>query len=77
MNNFLIIPEIKETIKVKVALGMPAGAPITAVKKKKKEKKNTPPLVAEKTIEGLSMLSSAATYLLYFLLFNFFCFIFG
>ena len=76
MNNFLIIPEIKETIKVKVALGMPAGAPITAVKKKK-EKKNTPPLVAEKIIEGLSMLSSAATYLLYFLLFNFFCFIFG
>ena len=55
---------------------MPTGAPITAVKKKK-EKKNTPPLVAEKIIEGLSMLSSAATYLLYFLLFNFFCFIFG
>ena len=39
MNNFLIIPEIKETIKVKVALGMPAGAPITAVKKKKKKRK--------------------------------------
>ena len=39
MNNFLIIPEIKETIKVKVALGMPAGAPITAVKKKKRKEK--------------------------------------
>ena len=52
---------------------MPTGAPITAVKKKR----NTPPLVAEKTIKGLSMLSSAAIYLLNFLLFNFLSFIFG
>ena len=48
---------------------MPTGAPI--------KKRNTPPLVAEKTIKGLSMLSSAATYLLNFLLFNFLSFIFG
>ena len=68
---FLIIPVVKDKIKVKLALVFPTGAPITVVKRKM----NTPPLVPDKTIKILSMLSNAATYLLNFILFNFLCLI--
>ena len=43
-SNFLIIPDVKETIKVKLALGIPTEVPITVVK----EIIDTPSLVAEK-----------------------------
>ena len=47
--NFLLIPVVKEKIKVKLAI--PTGAPITVVK----EIIDTPPLVADKTIKISSM----------------------
>ena len=50
-SNFLIIPVVREKIKVKVALAIPAGAPTTLVK----ELIEAPPLVALKTIKILSM----------------------
>ena len=51
LNNFLIIPLVKEKIKVKLALAIPAGSLITVVKKVI----DTPALVADKTIKILSM----------------------
>ena len=51
ISNFLIIHVVKEKIKVKFALAIPAGAPTTLVK----EIIDTPPLVALKTIKMLSM----------------------
>ena len=50
-SNFLIIPVVKEKPRVKLALAIPTGAPITLVK----EMICTPPLVALKTIKTLSM----------------------
>ena len=50
-SNFLIIPVVKEKIKVKIVLAIPTEAPITVVK----EIIDTPPLVAERTIKILSM----------------------
>ena len=50
-SNFLIIPVVREKIKVKLALAIPTGAPITLVN----EIIDTPPLVALKTIKILSM----------------------
>ena len=41
-SNFLIVPVVKEKIKVKLAFIIPTGAPITVVK----EIADTPPLVA-------------------------------
>ena len=41
LSNFLIIPLVKEQIKVKLALAIPAGAPTTLVK----EMIDSPPLV--------------------------------
>ena len=67
LSNFLIIPVVKEKIKVKLALAIPTGAPITVVK----ETIDIPPFVAEKTVKILSIELNAATYSLNFLLFNF------
>ena len=50
-NNFLTIPVFKEKIKVKLALAIPTGAPITLVN----EISDTPPVVALKTIKILSL----------------------
>ena len=55
-SKFLVIPVVKEKIKVKLAFTVPTGAPITVVK----EIIDTPPLFAETTIEILSMQSNAA-----------------
>ena len=51
LRNFFIIPVVREKIKVKLALAIPAGAPATLVN----EIIDTPPLVALKTIKILSM----------------------
>ena len=51
LSNFFIIPVGQEKIKVKLALAIPTGAPITLVN----EIIDTPPLVALKTIKILSM----------------------
>ena len=45
----IIIPVVKENTRVKLALPIPAGAPITLAK----EIIDTPPLVADKTIKIL------------------------
>ena len=50
-NNFLIIPVVSERIKVKLALAIPAGAPITLAD----AMIQTPLLVARGTIKILSM----------------------
>ena len=67
LNNFLIIPVVREKIKLKLARTIPTGVPT----KPAKEMIQTPPLLGLKTIETLSMESKAATYLLHFLLHNF------
>ena len=51
LSNFLLIPIVREKIKVKLALAIPTGAPTTLVN----EMIETPPLVALKTIKTLSM----------------------
>ena len=51
LSNFFIIPVGQEKIKVKLALAIPTGAPITLVN----EIIDTPLLVALKTIKILSM----------------------
>ena len=51
LNNFLIIPVIREKIKVELALAIPTGAPETLVK----EMIDTPPVAALKIIKILSM----------------------
>ena len=51
LSNFLIIPVVREKIKVKLALAIPTGAPKTHVN----EMIDTPPLAALKTIETLSV----------------------
>ena len=51
LNNFLVIPVVREKIKVKLALAIPTGAPIILVN----EIIDTPLLVALKTIKTLSM----------------------
>ena len=51
LSNFLIIPVVREKIKVKLALAIPTEAPATLVN----EMIDTPPLVAPKTIKTLSM----------------------
>ena len=50
-SNFLTIPVVREKIKVKLALAIPTGAPITLVN----EIIDTPPVVALKTIKDLSI----------------------
>ena len=50
-NNFLVIPVVREKIKVKRALAIPTGAPTIFVN----EQKDTPPVVAIKTIKILSI----------------------
>ena len=51
LSNFLIILFVREKIKVKHALAIPTGAPITLVN----EIIDTPPVVALKTIKDLSI----------------------
>ena len=51
LSNFLIVPVVKEKIKVKLALAIPTGVPTTLVNKMI----DTPPVVALKTIKTLSM----------------------
>ena len=51
LRNILIVPVVREKIKVKLALAIPTGAPTTLVR----EMIDTPPLVALKTIKALSM----------------------
>ena len=51
LSNFLIIPVVREKIKVKLALAIPTGAPTTLAD----EMIQTPLLVALKTIKILSM----------------------
>ena len=50
LNNFFIIPVVKENTRVKLALAIPTGTPITLAK----EIMDTPTLVADKTIKVLS-----------------------
>ena len=50
-NNFLIIPVVREKVKVKIALTISTGAPIILAN----EIIDTPPLVALKTIKTLPM----------------------
>ena len=50
-NNFLVIPLVREKIKVKLALVIPTGAPTILVN----EQIDTPPAVALKTIKTFSM----------------------
>ena len=50
LSNFLIIPVVKERIKVEFALAISTRATITVVK----EIIDTPPFVAETTIKNLS-----------------------
>ena len=51
LSNFLIIPVVREKIKVKLALAIPTGTPTTLVN----ETIDAPLLVAPKTITTLSM----------------------
>ena len=51
LRNFFIIPVVREKVKVKLALAIPAGAPTTLVN----EIIDTPPLVALKAIKILSL----------------------
>ena len=51
LSNILIIPVVREKIKVKLALAIPTGAPIIVVN----EIIDTPPLVALKTIKAWSI----------------------
>ena len=46
LNNFLVIPVVKEKLKVKLALAMPTGAPTVHVN----EKIDTPPVAALKIL---------------------------
>ena len=64
LSNFLIIPVVREKIRVKLAPAITMGPPTTLTE----EITQTPPL---KTIKILSIYSKAATYLLHFLLHNF------
>ena len=67
LSNFLIIPVVREKIKVKLALAIPTGAPATLAD----EMIQTQLLVAFKASKNLSMQSKAVTYLLNFLLHDF------
>ena len=51
LSNFLIIPVVREKIKVKLAPAISIGAPTTLTGKKIQ----TPPIAAFKTIKTLSM----------------------
>ena len=64
---FLIIPVVREKIKVKLALAIPTGALTTLVK----EMIDTPPLALPKAIKTLSIKSKAVTYYLISLLHDF------
>ena len=51
LSNFLIIPVVKEKLRVKLAPAIPKGAPATLTE----EIIQTPPLVALKTMKTLSL----------------------
>ena len=63
LSNFLIIPVVKEKIKVKCALAIPTRALTMLVN----EMIDTPPVVVLKTAKIVSMQSKTVTYLLNFL----------
>ena len=58
MSSFFTIPVLIEHAKLKFALTIPTGAPITVAKAI-----DIPPLVANKIIKTLSVYSKAAIYL--------------
>ena len=51
LSSFLVVPVVREKLKVKLALAIPTGAPTILVN----EQIDTPPVVALKTIKILSM----------------------
>ena len=51
LNNFFIVPVVREKIKVKITLAIPIDAPTTLVN----ETIDTPPVAALKAIKILSM----------------------
>ena len=63
-SNLLLVPVVREKIKVKLALVIPTGAPARLAD----EMIQTLSLAALKTIKSLFMSSKAARYLLNFLL---------
>ena len=65
-NNFLVIPVVREKIKVKPALAISTGAPTILVK----EQIDTSPVVALKKLK-CCLCNQIATYLLNFLLHDF------
>ena len=65
-NNFFTRPVHNENARLRLALVIPIGAPITVAK----DAIETPPLATDKTIKGLSKLSKKGMYLLSFLLIN-------
>ena len=67
LSNVLIIPVVREKFKVKLALAIPTGAPITLAE----QMIQTPLLGTLKTVKILSMLSKAVAYLLNLLLHDF------
>ena len=67
LSNVLIIPVVREKSKVKLALAIPTGAPITLAE----QMIQTPLLGTLKTVKILSMLSKAVAYLLNLLLHDF------
>ena len=64
LDNFFMIPAVKENTKLKLALAITRAAPVSFTK----EKIDTPPLVADKAIKVLLGSSKAAIHLLSFLL---------
>ena len=63
-NSFFTIPVVTENAKLKLALAIPTGAPITVAN----DAVETPPLAADKTIKDFSKLLKEVIYLLSLLL---------
>ena len=68
LSNFFIIPVLSKKIKLKLGLAIPTSAP----KMLAKDMIDTPSFFALKTIKTLSMQTIAVTYLLNFLMHDFF-----
>ena len=65
-NSFFTIPEDNENVRLRLALPIPTGVPITDAN----DAIEMLPLVADKTIKDLSKLSKEVIYLLSLLLIN-------
>ena len=65
-NNFFTIPVVIENAKLKLALAIPTGAPITVAN----DAIDIPSFAADKTIKDLSKYSKETIYLLKLLLIN-------